>query len=353
MDRKVTTRRLAAAGGTFLCAWAIGYFMQATAQSGATTDATAPAIEDPGFEASDARTVLPDATPLVHPAQPDLTTAALFSDQHAVILAWASAEAPPSRAVPAPLVAPARSPQLADLNTPSDGVENLQTASAPVSGCDVRLDASKSLAAMARLTLDAPCLPETSFTVHHSGMMFSDVTDATGRWTMEVPALAEQALFILSFDNGESAVTSALIDTVELYERYVLQWQGRDGLELHALEAGAFYGGDGHVWSGAAREPSAAVHGDGGFITRLGPVATQAEREGHTAQIYTVLPALRSSIEVHAEISVHEANCAQDIEAQVLIQRPRGGLSARDLVFALPDCASVGEKVVLSNLNGS
>ena len=354
MERKVIVRRLAMAAGTFLCAWAIGFFMQSTAHVGSNPESSSSAEQTSVSDGPEALTAPPEGARLFNPvSRPKQMTASLFSEQSGIALSWMSAEAKPSRDGPAHLVAPHPvAPRLAPL-LPVGDITSRTVLLGSESDCAVRLTARKSLAAMARLKLDANCLPNTAFTVHHSGMMFSDVTDEQGSWEMDVPALVENARFIVSFDSGFSAVSSVLIDTVAIYDRYVLQWQGRSGLEMHVLESGASHGEAGHVWAGAARDSSAAVHGVGGFVTILGSVGSGSERDGRAAQVYTVAslsdPAMRGT-RIHAEAAIHEANCGRDVSAEVLVQNARTGFSTRDLVFAMPDCTAVGELVVLESL---
>ena len=106
---------------------------------------------------------------------------------------------------------------------------------------------------MVNLTLEASCLPRERVTVHHSGMVFSQTTDAAGGLDLTVPALAKDAVFILAFTNGDGAMAQTVVEEVDDYDRMVLQWRGDTGFQIHAREFGAEYGEDGHVWSGDHR----------------------------------------------------------------------------------------------------
>ena len=77
------------------------------------------------------------------------------------------------------------------------------------------------------------------------------------------PGLGGKAVFILAFGNG-GAVAPVLNSD---FNRVVLQWKGTAGLSFTPA-SGADYGEAGHVWSGAPRDMTAAVLGEGSYMTR-------------------------------------------------------------------------------------
>ena len=203
--------------------------------------------------------------------------------------------------------------------------------------------------AMVEVTLSAPCQPNTGFTLHHNGMMFTAVTGDQGESTLSVPALTEAAVFIAAFEDGQGAIATATVDTLALYDRFVVQWRGGAALHVHALEYGADFGGSGHVWAGASQDMTRALKGEGGFITSLGePDMDQALR----AEVYTFpTGAAAQGGEVHLQIEaeVTDTNCGRDLEAQS-IAIGVNGLNVQDIVLAMPDCDGVGDFLVLKNL---
>jgi len=313
-------RRFIMAGGTFACALGIGYFTQAQMPAGSVTAAqsvTVPEIEKP-----------------VEISRIELTSAA---------------PAPPAP-MPAPAALPATPVKLAVAD--GAGVPDTlpQEEAVPTFACDYEMEAAPREAAMVELTLSAPCRVNEGFTLHHNGLMFSAVTDASGQAVLEVPALAENAVFIASFPDGNGALATATVDTLVLYDRVVVQWRGAaDSLALHALEYGVDFGEPGHVWAAANQDRSRAIIGDGGFLTRLGlPEADRALM----AEIYTFPTdnARRSGeVALRVEAEVSKANCGRDLEAQT-IATGESGLTVQDLVLAMPDCGAVGEFLVLKNL---
>jgi len=217
---------------------------------------------------------------------------------------------------------------------------------APSFDCEPEMTASVQEAAVVRLTLSAPCRPDSRFTLHHNGMMISAITDADGHARTDLPALAESAVFIASFEDGKGALATATIADFASYDRYVVQWRGdARSLRLHAFEYGAEFGLPGHVWSGAAGNEAE------GFLVRLGDnVPGRALR----AEVYT-FPTADSSREgtvaLRLEAEVTEANCGRDIEAQGISTEGEGtALQVHDLVLPMPDCDASGEYLVLKNL---
>ena len=225
-----------------------------------------------------------------------------------------------------------------------------QEESAPALNCDYNMTAAPEAAAMVRLTLDVACMGNERFTLHHNGMMFTGVTDETGKSELLVPALSAKPVFIVAFLNGEGAVANADVPSFEYYDRAVVQWKGQSGLQLHARENGADYGEAGHVWVEAAREHASAVLERGGYLTRLGN--TQAA-EPLLAEVYTfpsgmLQDAAQVALSVEAEVTAD--NCGRDIEAQTLEFSLSGEIRSQDLVLAIPECDAKGDFLVLKNL---
>ncbi len=217
---------------------------------------------------------------------------------------------------------------------------------APSFDCEAEMTASVREAAIVRLDLDAPCRPNARVTLHHNGMMISVLTDADGRARIDLPALAESAVFIAAFADGKGAVATARIDDLARYDRFVVQWRGdARSLRLHALEYGADFGTPGHVWSEGTQAEAE------GFVMRLGgDVPGPALR----AEVYTFPTAnatREGTVALRLEAEVTEGNCGRDVEAQGISTEGDGtALRVRDLVLPMPDCAATGEFLVLKNL---
>jgi len=216
--------------------------------------------------------------------------------------------------------------------------------------CDIAANARPVAAAMVNLTLNAPCLPSERVTVHHSGLVFNQTTDAAGAFNITVPALAEEAVFIVAFTNGEGAVAQTAVEEMADFDRVALQWKGETGFQLHAREFGADYGSDGHVWSGAARDMSYAVTGQGGYISLLGD---RDVPDGLLAEVYTFpTNAAKNSgdVALSVETEVAASNCGLEIEAKTLQTGSGIDITTRNLTLSVPDCDATGNFLVLNNL---
>ena len=216
--------------------------------------------------------------------------------------------------------------------------------------CETTMRSEALAAAMVRLRLTSDCRPNERLSVHHEGLVFTTQTDAAGMVTLEVPALSANAVFLASFPNNEGAMTQIKVPSLNTYDRVVLQWRGESALQLHALEFGATYGEEGHVWSASSRDASMAVTGRGGFITTLG---TALDDTAWTAEVYSfptrfMIEGGTINLSVEAEITAR--NCAREIEAQTIQIRPNAEPSVVDMVLSVPECDAVGDFLVLDTM---
>lgn len=214
----------------------------------------------------------------------------------------------------------------------------------PSRACDPVMQLSPQPGAMVLISIDAPCLPEQRVTLHHNGLMFTHISDVDGQLVVTAPALAESAVFIADFSNGDGAVGHIMVPDMPLYQRAAAQWRGDLGIELHAREFGADYGDAGHVWSGALDATQAAAS-----LVLLGD---RSLPESYRAEVYTVAAATAQGgdIQLSIEAEVTEANCNRDIQAEAIQWSPSGRLDVRELSLAVPGCETVGDFLLLKNL---
>lgn len=212
--------------------------------------------------------------------------------------------------------------------------------------CGITVTATAMPAAMVALDVMAPCRTDASVTINHSGLQITSTTDALGLLTLDIPAFETPAFFSVGFSDGvEETVLVGLPDLFE-FDRIGLNWQGDMGLELHAMEFGAAFGDQGHVWQDAPAGPEAAIAGDGGFLTMV-------ETGNSFAQVYTLPRAtLREgdSVRLSIDAPVTQTNCTRDVMARTL--RTEGGapVDVTELTFTVPACDAVGDVLVLQNL---
>ncbi|MBS1302493.1 hypothetical protein [Loktanella sp. SALINAS62] len=216
--------------------------------------------------------------------------------------------------------------------------------------CNPTMDAQIQPIAMVKVTLSDACRPDTVVTIHHRGMMFQELTDANGLLQVTIPALSSDALFVADFGSGQGVSASVAVPQLKQFHRAVLQWQGDSQVELHALEFGAAYFEEGHIWNGSTGSLEAAEYGQGGVLTRLGNVAIS---DAFMAEVYTFpsgANARDGSVLLSVEAEVSDRNCGRDVAAQSLQVGPDALTDATDLVMTMPGCDAVGEFLVLNNM---
>ncbi|WP_146180741.1 hypothetical protein [Thalassorhabdomicrobium marinisediminis] len=279
---------------------------------------------------------------------------------------FAQATQAPTEAMPA-LIAPATASNVAvilpaslESPTPADAPTQLATLDpglapdprpAPLLGadCGPRISATSVPPSALDVSVEAPCHKSTPFTVHHQGMMFTALTDDAGRAAFTMPALAEVAVIIAAFDDGEGNVATTTIPDFAAYDRAVLQWQGDAAVMLSAYEKGAGFGDSGHIFAGNPGAPE-RVDTDGGFLMRLGE---NAGEHPLFAEVYTVpTTAIGESTDVllSAEAEITSDNCGREIAAQSIQIAPSGQTSALDLTMVMPECDAVGDFLILQNM---
>lgn len=342
---KTSAKRIITILGTLFCALATGFLMQHYMQGPGQGQ------QAPGVQVASVNQVQ-DVAPIAADAQntqAEVPEVPAQDVQVESVALTAAVPVPPSTA-PQPDLLPDTPVTLAALEDSPVAADLPEEEPAPAFGCEIKAYAVAGPAAMVDIAIDAPCLANSQFTVHHNGMMFTMSTDADGLQGFTVPALAREAVFIISFASGDSAVAKAEVDTLEYYDRAVVQWAGSEGLQIHALEYGATYGEAGHIWAGAEGDLALAARGEGGFVTRLGDASLF---QPHLAQVYTFPTGTAladGQVFISLEAEVTEANCNKDVEAQALQKSGNGKMQARDLTLAMPDCDGVGEFLVLKNL---
>lgn len=237
--------------------------------------------------------------------------------------------------------------------------EILVMASAPVpvpdkttqaAACNAQLTARPMAAAMVDLTLTAPCEANARVTLHHNGMMITEQMDPSGTLSLQLPVLSQTAIFMAAFDSGLTAMARTEVTSIDIYDRVVVQWQGPGEMQIHALEFGADYGEDGHVWSNAPRGMEQAALGKGGFLTQHGRAMPDQDLR---AQVYTFpsgTAARGGEIVLSVETEVTPETCGRRMEGQALQITGGGALSVKDLTLDIPACDASGGFLVLKNL---
>ncbi len=260
---------------------------------------------------------------------------------------------PEEAEAPAPLPVPSREP---GGHVAPETAELPATAAEPGPhneyglACDIVATAAPRAAAMVRLTVTAPCRADARITVRHESLLYSARLDGLGTYSADVPALVADAAFKVTFPDGGVAEARTAVPLAAETERVALLYNGKTGLQIHALEFGADYGDPGHVWKGNAGTADAALKLGGGYLTALGDTALELP---FMAEIYT-LPAdatMRDGVvRLSVEAEVTEDNCGRDIAGQTLQKGAGGAMTPVSLTLSMPGCDAVGEFLVLKNL---
>lgn len=341
-------KRYAMAGGAVATAAIIGFVMQNGVPFQDRSAAVVPDISgtmDAPLEMNDIKltsAIAPEqATPPVRAA----TEAEITSPEPDVSAVM--------RDAPAPEVQTSETVQLASLDSDqnmANAALDDQTALEPTEVCEISMSAKVATAAMVDLEVDAPCYANERLTIHHNGMMSSHTTDKNGKLAILAPALAENAVFISAFANGEGALASVEVSSLAFYDRKVVQGKAMGGFTIHAFEYGADYFQNGHVHADSKSKMDNAVRGKGGFVSKIGDASLE---DALVAEIYTfpsVSAKQAGDINVSVEAEVTAMNCGLSIEAQTLEVHEAGRVKIQDLSLAIPACDAVGDFLVLKDL---
>ena len=180
--------------------------------------------------------------------------------------------------------------------------------------------------------------------------MFTILADAAGTTDILVPAMVKDAFFIAAFESGAGAVASVGVPELTNFDRAALQWQGVNAVQLHALEFGADYDTDGHIWSASAGDLDFVTLSQAGFLVRLGDDTRDSPLmvEVYTFPTGTTLRDGSVALSVEAEVTAE--NCERDVAAQSIQIDPASTPIAIDLTMTMPKCDAVGEFLVLKNM---
>lgn len=256
---------------------------------------------------------------------------ALKSPVNIVQLSAAPEEAGLTAAVLAP--ADAHVPQPMPLNKPQ----------AVVRRCAPALHLALAEGAMVAVSLIAPCDLGARVELHHAGLTLTERVASNGQMTARLPALDQAGRVEVRFADGRSVAAVRPMPELAHLRRFAVQWAGAQGFVLHGIENGAELGDKDDI---SPSQPGIIPAGDalGGWLSQLGDPNVDAPR---LAQVYTY--PLAGDADVVVQVPVTATSCGQALNGQT-IRSEAGVAVATDLILAMPDCASVGEFLVLNNL---
>lgn len=271
------------------------------------------------------------------------------TDRPDTIALAASAPALPMDAPRAPTLTQPAPMQLAQSNVGGGAIpqQELSPFGLP---CGLSVTTTAIEGAQVALDIMDPCQPFSRVVIEHSGLNLTGRTDVMGLLTMDVPVFETPAFFTVRMPDGTSDSALAIVSDLDNFYRVGLQWNDNRALELHALEFGATYGEDGHIWPGNSGTVERAVSGAGGFVSMVGNADVDSPM---LAQIYS-LPRDTlddaGNVRLSIEAPVTADNCGQDTMARTLELQEDGSVAVIELTFTFPGCDAVGEYLVLQNL---
>lgn len=220
-----------------------------------------------------------------------------------------------------------------DVTNDSDGAlfSQSQPRAAQPADCDVVAVTAPDVRGAVALTIMSECRANAPFSVNHSGIMFSAQTDDKGMALLSVPAMAADATFFITFEDGKSLATTTYAPNAERYNRVVFQWEGHEGAYIKETD----------------------TISDLATVDRIGADVGEIPR---FAEIYSFPADLNltdglDGIDLVADVT--ERNCDQDLIAESFTIFPGViDLKFKDIRITLPDCHALGETIALNKILG-
>jgi hypothetical protein len=215
--------------------------------------------------------------------------------------------------------------------------------------CETRLSAEPGAGGMVTLRLEAPCQPNARVDIYHDALRFAARSDSSGLLSVALPALREQAAFLVSLPDGSTASAVAEVPEAAEYDRVALQWPGRAAMQIHAYEFGAEFDEPGHVWAEAPAAPRTGADGEGGFLVRLGDAGLAQPAMAEVYSFPRGTSRRDGAVRLTVEAEVTDETCGREVEAETLQPGPDGAMRTAALTLNMPGCEAVGEYLVLKN----
>lgn len=274
------------------------------------------------------------------PADPLLPAAAALVPPAAPAAAPESLPAPSSAAasLPAPSPSAAPAPTLAALTPEATPVPAPGAPAAP--DCAPVLTLTAAPQAMIGLTLAAPCHPGARVVLRHAGLTLAETLDPAGTLSLDLPALQEDGKVSALLPDATVAEAAVQMPAAARLRRFAVQWMADDAFQLTAIENGAAWGEPGFV---TADNP---VSPNGGYLVSLGDPGLDLPM---LAQVYTWPADATVRAEPAIESAVTDLTCGRSLLGKTLMA-DKGQIETKDLSLTMPDCAAVGDILVLNNL---
>lgn len=205
--------------------------------------------------------------------------------------------------------------------------------------CTVVARAIAAPLAMADLSISAPCHTEQWVTVHNNGLVFSAKTDEAGDLKTRIPVFAERSVVIFQFADGIGTTAAANVPNAQTVDRVALQWAGQTEFRIHATHP-SFDRRDVGAQDFANGPDANDTH-----VVRLGDAAAPDPRR---MEVLTLLSQKPGAVDLSLDVEITHANCNRTVEAQSISMRKGRRLQVQNIVLTMPDCAAVGDFLVLN-----
>lgn len=197
--------------------------------------------------------------------------------------------------------------------------------------CDIKAALAPDDSGSIFMTILSNCRTNAAFSVNHNGITFTAKTDHKGMSSLKVPAMAVDAAFFITFEDGKSLATSTYAPDAELYNRVVFQWEGHESDYLRSTEAATSLG----------------------KIDRLGADVGEIPRFAEVYSFPADLDVTEGLRGIDVVAAVTENNCGQDLVAESFTLFPGiVDLAFKDILITLPNCHHIGDIIGLKKVLG-
>lgn len=194
--------------------------------------------------------------------------------------------------------------------------------------------------AMLSLSISAPCHPDEVIHLRHGALAFTARTDASGRYSVTLPAMATKGEVTVEMAQGVILRDMRLVPDIGAVRRFALAAPPTSDLHLNAVLAPTGTTGETLISSAA---PGLPTLGLGGFMTLLGDPSLP---QSATVEVLTT-PANQPSPRIEILANVTDQTCGRDLLATTLSANGSVMPTSGAVSFAMPDCNATGQHLVM------
>ena len=256
-----------------------------------------------------------------------------------IAVAPAAADPKPAAVLPAPAIVSTTEPE------PSIVPKAMEVLLQPEESCQNEMDLAVVADALIEITLLSPCHPNERIVLRHGPLAITGQTTAQGSAFLKIPALNSDGTVSLRFADGSTIDGAIQVPDLKILRRFAVQWMDSDTFGVNAFENGSGYGGTGHISAANPGKLPLTGNIDGGYLMILGDAEASPAM---LAEVYTYPVGDIDPVEVSIEAVVTADTCGRELLGEVIIS-DAGQSEVSDLTLAMPDCATLGDILVLKN----